>query len=49
MFYKKTSTNYKKWQYFDSSSDSEEEKEPILPKHDPNFRAMEADMMDRKK
>ena len=49
MFYKKTSTNYKKWQYFDSDSTSSEGKEPILPEHDPGFKAMEADMMDRKK
>ena len=48
MFYRKTSTNYKKWEHFESSEDSEES-EPILPKNDPNFMAMEADMRDRKK
>jgi hypothetical protein len=50
MFYNKTSTNYQKWQYFEPDSDSDkEEKEPIVPKDDPNFKAMEADFADRKK
>ena len=49
MFYRKTSTNYKKWEHFESSEDSQDEAEPILPKNDPNFMAMEADMKDRKK
>jgi hypothetical protein len=31
MFYKKTSTNYKKWEFFESGSDTEEESDPILP------------------
>ena len=35
MFYHKTSTNYQKWEYFVTDSDSEEEKEPILPENDP--------------
>ncbi len=47
MFYRKTSTNYKKWDQFESSEDSQEESEPILPKNDPNFMAMEADFKDR--
>jgi tetratricopeptide (TPR) repeat protein len=49
LFYRKTSTNYKKWDYFESDEDSQEETEPILPRDDPNFKAMEADMLDRKK
>ena len=49
MFYKKTSTNYKKWEYFESDSTSSDSKEPILPEHDPGFKAMEADMNDRRK
>lgn len=50
MFYKKTSTNYKKWENFEPDSDSQkEEPEPILPKDDPNFRAMELDLNERKK
>lgn len=43
LFYKKTATNYKKWDYYEEESD-EDEKEPILPKDDPNFKAMEADI-----
>jgi len=34
---------------FESSEDEDEEKEPILPKNDPAFKIMEADMLDRKK
>lgn len=50
MIYNKTSTNYKKWDAFESSSDTEpEDSEPILPRDDPNFRAMEAEMLDRRK
>lgn len=50
MMYKKTSTNYKKWEFFDSGSDTEEEdKAPIVPNDDPNFKAMEQDFADRAK
>jgi len=50
MIYTKTSTNYKKWEYFEPSSDSDKpESEPVLPKDDPNFKAMEKDMLERKK
>lgn len=51
MFYNKTSTNYQKWDFFEAESDSddEEKKEPIVPNNDPAFKAMEADMLDRKK
>jgi hypothetical protein len=51
MFYKKTSTNYKKWDFYDefSDSDKEDDSDPILPKDDPNFRAMEAEFQDRRK
>jgi len=48
MFYKKTSTNYKKWDCFESSEE-EEDTDPVLPKNDPAFKAMEADINDRKK
>jgi len=43
MYYSKTSTNYNKWDMFESDSDPDEEanKDPILPKNDPTFRAME--------
>ena len=49
MFYRKTSTNYKKWETFESSEESNGDEEPILPKDDPTFKAMEADMKDRLK
>lgn len=49
MFWKKTSTNYSKWDYFTSSSEEEEEAEPILPKNDPNFIALEKDVEERSK
>ncbi len=47
IFWKKTSTNYSKWDYFTSSSEEEEDKEPILPRHDPNFLALEKDVEER--
>ena len=52
MFYKKTSTNYAKWDVFESDSEDEipeEEKDPIVPENDPAFKAMEADFEDRAK
>lgn len=49
MFYRKTSTNYKKWEQFESEEESQDDSDPILPRDDPNFRAMEADMQDRRK
>ena len=36
-------TNYTKWDMYESDSD-EETKEPILPRHDPNFIALEKSM-----
>jgi hypothetical protein len=33
--------NYKKWEYFTSDSEEDEHPEPILPKNDPNFIALE--------
>lgn len=47
MFYKKTSTNYHKWDVFESSESDDEDKEPILPKDNPAFKAMEQDINDR--
>lgn len=45
MLWKKTSTNYSKWDFFTSSSEEEEVKtDPIVPKNDPNFQALEMDM-----
>jgi len=49
MFYKKTSTNYKKWDMYESNSEDSEEKEPIVPKDDPTFKAMEQDFENRAK
>ena len=42
--WKKTSNNYSKWDYFVSDSEEEPEQEPIVPKNDPNFMALEADL-----
>jgi len=49
MFYCKTSTNYNKWDMFESDESSEAESDPILPKNDPQFQAMEQDFKDRSK
>ena len=49
MFYKKTSTNYYKWDMFESDEEEEPETEPIVPKDDPQFKAMEKDIEDRGK
>lgn len=45
LFYKKTSTNYHKWDVFESETESEneEDKDPIVPENDPAFKAMEQD------
>ena len=47
MFYCKTSTNYHKWDMFESESDSEKEEEPIVNENDPQIKAMEQDFKDR--
>jgi len=50
IYWKKTSTNYSKWDYFTSSDEEEEENsEPIVPKNDPNFMALEKDLEERMK
>jgi len=49
IYWKKTSTNYSKWDYFTSSEEEDENQEPILPKNDPNFLAMEKDLEERMK
>ncbi len=49
MFYRKTSTNYAKWDVFESESEEEKEQDPILPENDPAFKAMEQDFDDRAK
>jgi len=45
----RTFRNYEKWQLYESSSDEDEKAEPILPKHDPNFQALEKDMIETQK
>jgi len=48
LFYCKTSTNYNKWDMFESEEGSEDDdKAPIVPKDDPQFMAMEQDFKDR--
>jgi len=43
MLWKKSSVSSKKWDYYTSSEEEkdETESEPIVPKNDPNFIAME--------
>lgn len=51
MFWKKTATNYEKWEYFTDSEDEFEAMEknapPVLPDNDPNFMAMKSDLEQR--
>jgi tetratricopeptide (TPR) repeat protein len=46
MLKKKGFSNYQKWELYESSTDEEDQGEPILPRNDPNFLAMEKDMME---
>ncbi|CAK68186.1 unnamed protein product (macronuclear) [Paramecium tetraurelia] len=48
ILWKKSTFTHKKWEYY-TSSEEEIESEPIVPKDDPNFRALELDMEQRKK
>eukprot|EP00392_Amoebophrya_sp_AT5.2_P016929 g17238.t1 len=43
--------NYKSWEYWEPDSDAEDEEnmEPVLPKDDPQFKALDADMKKRNK
>lgn len=41
--------NYKAWEYWEPDTDSEEEGDPIVPRDNPEFLAMEADMKQRTK
>jgi tetratricopeptide (TPR) repeat protein len=51
IFWKKTATDYEKWDYFTDSEDEfeklEQEAKPVLPENDPNFRALKADLDQR--
>lgn len=51
MLWKKTATNYSKWDYYTSSSEEEDltGQEPIVPSDDPQFKALEKDINDRGK
>lgn len=48
ILWKKSTFTHKKWEYY-TSSEEEIESEPIVPKDDPNFKALELDMEQRKK
>jgi tetratricopeptide (TPR) repeat protein len=39
--------NYKAWEYWEPETDTDEEGDPIVPKDDPQFIAMEVDMKQR--
>ncbi len=41
--------NYQKWDLYESSSDEDEKGDPILPRHDPNFIALEKDLIETAK
>mmetsp|Transcript_43703 Transcript_43703/g.100885 ORF Transcript_43703/g.100885 Transcript_43703/m.100885 type:complete len:1011 (+) Transcript_43703:57-3089(+) len=41
--------NYKAWEYWEPDTDSEDEGEPIVPRENPEFVAMEADLISRRK
>jgi tetratricopeptide (TPR) repeat protein len=38
---------YHAWEFWEPETDEEDEPEPIVPKHDPNFQAMERDLQER--
>ena len=38
--------HYQKWDLYESSTDEDEKGEPILPRKDPNFLALEKDLID---
>jgi len=40
--------NYKAWEYWEPETDTEDEGEPIVPRDNPEFLAMEADLKQRK-
>jgi len=41
--------SYHKWDLYESSTDEDEKGEPILPRQDPNFMAMEKDLIETEK
>lgn len=49
MLKKSRHINYKAWEYWEPNTDSDEEGDPIVPRDNPEFLAMEADLKDRRK
>lgn len=47
MLYRKTSTNYKKWDFFVEDESDEEKLDFVPPADDPNFQALEQDFKQR--
>jgi tetratricopeptide (TPR) repeat protein len=47
MLYRKTATNYKKWDYFVDDDSEEEKLDFVPPADDPNFQALEQDFKNR--
>jgi tetratricopeptide (TPR) repeat protein len=45
--HKKTSTNYRKWDYFESSEEEEVQPDFVPPENDPAFAALETDIKER--
>eukprot|EP00397_Hematodinium_sp_SG-2012_P011178 GEMP01011310.1.p1 GENE.GEMP01011310.1~~GEMP01011310.1.p1 ORF type:complete len:931 (+),score=227.39 GEMP01011310.1:143-2935(+) len=41
--------NYKAWEFWEPETDEEDEPEPIVPKDDPQFKVLEADIIERNK
>jgi tetratricopeptide (TPR) repeat protein len=41
--------HYQKWDLYESSTDEDEKGEPILPRNDPNFLALEKDLIESQK
>merc|ERR1719265_1088004 len=44
MLKRSRNTNYKAWEYWEPDTDSDEEGDPIVPRDNPEFLAMEADI-----
>eukprot|EP00933_Yihiella_yeosuensis_P038890 TRINITY_DN32836_c0_g2_i1.p1 TRINITY_DN32836_c0_g2~~TRINITY_DN32836_c0_g2_i1.p1 ORF type:complete len:1121 (+),score=299.94 TRINITY_DN32836_c0_g2_i1:74-3364(+) len=49
MLKRSRNTNYKAWEYWEPDTESEDEGDPIVPRDNPEFKAMEADMKQRNK
>jgi len=49
MLKRSKNTNYKAWEYWEPDTESEDEGDPIVPRDNPEFLAMEADMKQKQK